>query len=235
LPFRYVFLLSFVFFMFSTAGGLWMINAGIKPTLTAYAETQTEKIGTMVINKAITKKIANGIDVDKLMEGISSEDGIQYNTEIINRVQSEITNLVQLNLKEAERGNLEELEFLTDVEIDEEQSGKSDGIVYSVPLGQATNNALLANLGPQIPIRFNAIGAVQSNLKTDVESFGINNAIVKVFVQLKVDVQIIIPFATETTSIEQEVLIAMREFKGEVPQFYNNGGESSPSIEVPVD
>lgn len=220
--------------MFSTAGSLWLINAGIKPTLTAFAETQTKQIATKVINKAITKKIANGIDVENLIKEDSSDDA-QYNAEIINRIQSEITNLVQLNIKEAERGNLQELEFLTDVEINEEETGKSDGIVFSVPLGQATNNALLANLGPQIPIRFNAIGAVQTDLKTNVEDFGINNALVKVYVHLKVDIKIIIPFETKTTTIEQDILVAMKEFKGDVPQFYNNGGEASPSIEVPVD
>ncbi|WP_409251868.1 sporulation protein YunB [Bacillus sp. SCS-153A] len=235
LPFRYVFLLTFVFFMFSTAGGIWIINKGLKPTLMSYAETQTSKIGTLVINKAVSKKIANVMDINEVTQEMESAGGKsyrQFNTEIINRVQNEIVNLVQLNLKDAERGNLRDLEFLTEVEI--EEGTEEDGIIFSVPIGQATNNALLGNLGPKIPIRFNAIGDVVSDVKTDVQEFGINNALVKVYIHIKVDVQIIIPFATQTETIQQDILVAMGLMEGEVPQFFNSGGESAPSIEVPL-
>jgi sporulation protein YunB len=238
LPFRYVFLLTFVFFMFSTAGGLWIINEGLKPTLVSYAETQTSRIGTLVINKAVSKKIANVMDINEVTQETDAPDGgrgyRKFNTEIITRVQNEIVNLVQLNLKEAERGNLKDLEFLTEVEIDEDGT-EEEGIVFSVPLGQATNNALLGNLGPKIPVRFNAIGDVVSDVKTDVEEFGINNALVKVYIHVQVNVQIIIPFATKTQTIEQDVLVAMGLMEGEVPQFFNSGGDSAPSIEVPLD
>ena len=121
------------------------------------------------------------------------------------------------------------------MEIDEEKSEGAEGIVYSVPLGQATNNALLGNLGPKIPVRFNAVGDVESDVKTKVEEFGINNALVKVYIHIKVNVQIIIPFPTKTKTIEQNVLVAMGIMKGDVPQFYNNSGDSAPSIEVPLD
>ncbi|RIW38877.1 sporulation protein YunB [Bacillus salacetis] len=238
LPFRYVFLLTFVFFMFSTAGGLWIINEGLKPTLVSYAETQTSRIGTLVINKAVSKKIANVMDINEVTQETDASDGEggyrQFNTEIITRVQNEIVNLVQLNLKEAERGNLKDLEFLTDVDI-EESGGEEEGIVFSVPIGQATNNALLGNLGPKVPVKFNAIGDVVSDIETEVQEFGINNAMVKVYIHVQVNVQIIIPFATDTKTIEQKILVAMGLMKGEVPQFFNSGGDSAPSIEVPLD
>jgi sporulation protein YunB len=240
LPFRYVFLLSFVFFIFSTAAGLWIINEGIKPTLTSYAETQTRKIATMVINKAINKKIANVIDINDIIETVPNPNGngtttTKFNTEIISRVQSEITSLVQMNIKEAERGNLEALEFLSDVEINKEETIKREGIVYVVPLGQATNNALLGNLGPQIPVRFFAIGDAQSNVKTYYEALGINNVWVEVFIEIEVNIQIIIPFATKVTTIKQDIPVAMGLIQGKVPQFYNGGGNTSPSIEVPFE
>jgi len=239
LPLRYVFLITFVFFIISTVGSLWVINNGLKPTLVSYAESQTRKIATMVISKAINKKIANSIEMNDIIETVPDESGngstvTKFNTEIINRVLAETTNLVQLNLKEAERGNLQALELLSDVEIDSERTRNSEGIVYTVPLGQATNNALLGNLGPKIPVRFNAIGSVASDVKTNVKPYGINNAFVEVSVQVKVDVQIIIPFATKVTTIKQDIPVASAMIRGEVPQFYNNGGDTSPSIEVPV-
>lgn len=237
LPFRYVFLLTIVFFTFSTATGLWMVNEGLKPTLISYAESQTRKIATLVISNAVNKKIANDMDIDKIIEAVPNQDGSvsKLNAEIVNRVKAETTSLVQRNLKEAESGNLSELELMMDVEFEKSDKNKADGIVYYVPLGQATNNALLGNLGPQIPIRFTPIGDVSSDVKTKISDFGINNAYVQVYVHLTVNVQIIIPFATKVTTLTEDIPVAMFLIKGNVPQFYNNGGDSAPSIEIPID
>ncbi len=235
LPFRYVFLLTFVFFTFSTATGLWLVNKGLKPTLTDYAESQTRKIATLVISNAINKKIANEMNLDKIIEETDGKksSSVKFNAEIVNRVKAETTTLVQKNIKEAERGNLTELELLTDIDIETEKKDE-EGIVYYVPLGQATNNALLGNLGPRIPIRFTPIGDVRSDVKASIKDFGINNAVIQVYIHITVNVQIIIPFATSVTTITEDIPVAIYVMEGDVPQFYNNGGGGTvPSIEIP--
>ncbi|MDQ0215158.1 sporulation protein YunB [Oikeobacillus pervagus] len=239
LPFRYVLIITFMIFVFSTIASLWIINEGIKPTLVTYAETQTKAIAAKVISKAVNKKVANAIDINDIIETVPSGDGkgttvTKFNTEIINRVLGETTTLVQLNLKEAERGNLQALELLSDVEIENKKMEKSEGIVYSVPLGQATNNALLGNLGPRVPIRFNAIGNVRSDVKSNVKPYGINNAFVEVSIRVQVNVQIIVPFATKMTTVEQDIPVAMGIIEGGVPQFYNGGSNQAPTLTVPV-
>lgn len=203
----------------------------------SYAESQTRKIATLVINKAINKKIANGMDIDKVIEFVPVDGGsstvVKFNTEIINRVKAETTNLVQMNLKEAERGNLASLEMLSDIEIVTDEEEKKEGIIYYVPLGQATNNALLGNMGPMIPVKFNAIGDVTSDIVWETEEHGINNSLVNVSVRVKVNVQIIIPFATKIATVQEDIPIGSFYYPGKVPQFYNGGGDSSPSIELP--
>ncbi|HAQ06793.1 MAG TPA: sporulation protein YunB [Bacillus bacterium] len=236
LPFRYVFLLTFVFFPFSTAAGLWIIDKGLEPTLMRYAESQTRKIATLVINKAINKKIASGMDIDKVIEFVPVDGGsttvVKFNTEIINRVKAETTNIVQMNLKEAERGNLTSLEMLSDVEIVTDED-KEEGIIYYVPLGQATNNALLGNMGPKVPVKFNAIGDVTADVVWETEDHGINNTLINVSVRVKVNVQIIIPFATDIATVQEDIPIGSFYYPGKVPQFYNGGGSTSPAIQLP--
>lgn len=238
LPFRYVFLLTFVFFCFSTAAGLWIINNGIEPTLMRYAETQTRKIATMVINKAVDKKIASDMNLNKIIQLVPDSSGssisaINFDTEIINRVKAETTTLVQINLKEAESGNLSVLDPLKEVEVETDKDKKSEGIAYYFPLGQATNNALLGNLGPRIPVRFNAIGDVRSDVESRVEEHGINNAWIKVYIHVEVNVQIIIPFATKITKVEESIPVAMQFIPGKVPQYFNGGEKASPSLQLP--
>lgn len=236
LPFRYVILISFVFFLLSTAAGLWVVNYGIKPTLTRYAESQTKKIAPIVISKAVKEVIPNVKDIREITEMVQNGSGgssVQYKTDIINQIQADITRAIQLNLKQAEAGNLDALTEETGVEFDYESSSQGEGIVYSFPLGQATNNALLGNLGPRIPIRFTAIGDVTTNVDTRVEQYPINNMFVTISIQVQVNVQIIIPFGTKEAVVQQEVPIAIGLYPGDVPQFYNNSGNTNPSIQFP--
>ena len=201
-----------------------------------YAESQTRKIATLVINKAINKKIASGMDIDKVIEFVPVDGGsttvVKFNTEIINRVKAETTNIVQMNLKEAERGNLTSLEMLSDVEIVTDED-KEEGIIYYVPLGQATNNALLGNMGPKVPVKFNAIGDVTADVVWETEDHGINNTLINVSVRVKVNVQIIIPFATDIATVQEDIPIGSFYYPGKVPQFYNGGGSTSPAIQLP--
>ena len=112
LPFRYVLLLSFVFFIFSTAAGLWIVNKGIQPTLMRYADSQTRKIAPMVISKAVREVIPNVKDIKEITQ--TEPDGAggtitQFDVEIINHIMMEMASQVQKNLKSAELGNLEAL------------------------------------------------------------------------------------------------------------------------------
>lgn len=236
LPFRYVLLLSFVFFVFSTLLGLWIVNKGMKPTLISYAETQTGKIAPMVVTKAVKDVLPEVKDISEVTEMVPDGNGrttVQYRTDVINQIQAELSKEIQLNLNEAERGNLEPLEMDTGVEIDYDKLNEEEGISYSFPLGQATNNALLGNLGPKVPIRFSAVGNVQTNAEHKVEHYPINNIFITVIVAVEVNVQIIIPFGTETAVVKQDVPIAMGYYPGDVPQFYNEGQGLNPSIELP--
>jgi sporulation protein YunB len=231
-----VVLLTAVFFLFSTAIGLWAVNKGIEPTLMRYAESETRNIAALVINKAITKRTTDVGDNNEVIVLIPNDNGkpnAKLNTAYINRVLAETTAQIQKNLKTASRGDLSSLEQLTDVEIETKNAKKGDGIVWYVPLGQATNVALLGNLGPKIPVRFHAIGEVKPDVKITTDQVGINNIHYGVSVDIEVSVQIITPFATKITKLKQSIPVGDSYIQGDVPQFYNNGGGLMPSIQLP--
>ena len=86
-----------------------------------------------------------------------------------------------------------------------------------------------------MPIRFHIIGNVSSDVATTITEFGINNALVEVNIRLKVNVQIIVPFASKTATVEQTIPVAIGLTRSQVPNIYTNGGDGAqPSIEVPV-
>lgn len=100
------------------------------------------------------------------------------------------------------------------MEIETDETAASDGIVWYVPLGQATQIALLGNLGPKIPVKFTAIGDVRPDVKIESKPMGINNTWVDVFIHIEVSVQIITPFATEITKIEQSIPVGNSLIQG---------------------
>ncbi len=71
-------------------------------------------------------------------------------------------NLSQSHLEQAEAGNLDILPCKIYRIMIRKQWKSQGGIVFFVPIGQATNIPLLGNLGPKIPIRFHVIGDVQA-------------------------------------------------------------------------
>jgi sporulation protein YunB len=227
-------------FLLSIAGLFYFINGRLTPTYLDYAEVQTNKIASMVISKAINSRTANVLDVNDIIEEVPSDNSnnmvtTKFNTEIINRVLSDTNSLVQSHLEQAEKGDLTSLPYLDDIEYDKQTMEDQGGVVFFVPMGQATNIPLIGNLGPKIPIRFHVIGNVQSNVESSIREFGINNAYVEVSIHIKVNVQIIVPLASKMSVVEQNIPVAMGLVQGQVPYIYTKGeGGSPPSIEVPI-
>ncbi|WP_100405325.1 sporulation protein YunB [Bacillus solitudinis] len=233
LPFRYVLLLSFIIFVILTIQGLWIIEKGIRPTLVEIATTETRVIATKAINDAVNKKITGDLSQEDLFILTEDADGnvktVQFNTQIYNRVLSEATNRVQRHLKAIEQGEVFDISITDeDLGIDGEPSADG-GIIYTVPLGQATNNALLAQLGPQIPVRFSAIGDVKTDYNYEVKNTGINNTNISVNFDVIVDVKIVIPFATNTEAVKTTIPIGFLNIQGPVPDVYAEGGMIIPS------
>jgi sporulation protein YunB len=233
IPFRYVFIFTFVVFIILTAQGLWLIEKGIKPTLLSIAESRINQIATATINDAISKQVANRIDTKELtiveMDNEGFVSTVDFNPKVLARVLSEATIRVQNNLKRVENGELDQLGVAEDVDI-ETTEPRAKGIVYEIPLGQATKNTLLANLGPKIPVQFTPIGSVESNLYTKLTPYGINNVYVEILVHIEVKVKVVIPFATKTAIVSTDIPVGMRMVSGRVPQFYNNGKDGEGSL-----
>ncbi len=241
LPFRTVFAISTVIFIIFTLQGLWLVERGIKPVLIEIAKAETQRIAQQAINDAVSKKMVG--DVEELGEQqelvITEKDesgkitSARINSQGFNRILSEATVTAQDYLNMIERGEINQWsEHLKDSEI-EPVKGKDQGVVHYIALGKATQNSLLANLGPRVPIRFVIIGEVQSKPISNVKLVGINNIWIEINIRFEVDVNVVVPFATETEKVTANVPLVFTLINGEVPQFYNRSNEGIPPAIVP--
>ena len=184
---------------------LKIISIRVSPILMNYAELETKKLSSIVINRAVNKQLANGMNIDEMFNIIKNDNGeiatIDFNPAIVNKVLNTTTNVVLINLKAIEEGNIDFIE-LPDILISNDKDKLKNGIIYEIPLGTITNSGFLSNLGPKIPIKLNIIGSVESNVKTNIKEYGINNALVEIYIRISVTEQINVPFISKrvTTS-----------------------------------
>jgi len=203
------------------------INKRFTPILLETAELEIGKFSTIVINKAIAQVLEDKINTEELFDTIINQDGeiqtIDFNPIIVNQVLNVATSVVQNNLKLLEEGDLDTI-GIYDMDLPEDRiEDLKKGIITKIPMGVITNNSLLSNLGPSIPIRLHYIGDVNSNITTKITQYGINNALVEIGVKLQMTAQIILPFITDKMTLECDIPLAIKMIQGSVPNYYGSG------------
>ncbi len=228
--------LLFIIIVLGIILGLKYINSKVTPIMMITAKEECNKLSTIIINDAIKKQIVDGISFDKLFI-ITYEQGqiatIDFDSVMVNKVLSTITQTIQANLKYIEQGNVEMLELSSNVLAHYNQDKLKQGIIYEVPLGISYNNTFLSNLSPKVPVRINLIGSIDSGINTKVTNYGINNALIEVYVDVSVNMQTILPFQSDVSTVKMSVPLALKLIRGQVPEYYANG-DNGPTISLPI-
>lgn len=203
------------------------------PLLVSYAEAEAKKLIILVINKAVTKQI-NNVDTNDIFEVTYNKDGevilIDFNSKRTSIALSTITSLVELNLRAIEEGKIDMLE-LPDNSLESFDTDLLEkGIILEVPLGVITNSTFLTNLGPKIPVKLALIGDVSSGFSTDVDEYGINNALITLNIDVEVNAKVVLPFVSDDMNISASIPIAMKVIQGNIPEYYLNGFTSRSNI-----
>lgn len=194
----------------------------IEPSLTKYAEVETKRIITLIINNSIKEETM--IDYNNILEIESDSNNeiksINLNTNKVNKILQDVNDQIQYNIKKVEEGNLENIDkYLKGVsEIDYEKI--KNGIVYYITFGNITGNILTNNLGPKIPIKFSMSSDVVSNIESNIKEYGINNAMLEVNIISTVTMTINMPFVSKTIEVNNSIPIIMKIIQGNIPEYY---------------
>ena len=218
---------------------LKIISIRVSPILMNYAELETKKLSSIVINRAVNKQLANGMNIDEMFNIIKNDNGeiatIDFNPAIVNKVLNTTTNVVLINLKAIEEGNIDFIE-LPDILISNDKDKLKNGIIYEIPLGTITNSGFLSNLWPKIPIKLNIIGSVESNVKTNIKEYGINNALVEIYIRISVTEQINVPFISKRVTVTSDIPVALKVIQGSVPKYYGGTlSKQSNIFSIPIE
>lgn len=233
----FVFIIIFLFLAIYFS--LKYINLKVNPILLDYAELESRKIASIVINNAVNKNVTENVDVEDLF--LITKDAndeiktIDFNPITVNKLLTKTTNSVQMNLKYIEQGKIELLDLATNALIDYNKDKLKQGIIYEIPTGVIFGNSFLANIGPTIPVKFSLVGDIISYVNTKITNYGINNALIEVNIVLELSEQVILPFVTNKIKIETTIPVALKLIQGSVPEYYMNGVQNSPSFALPIE
>jgi sporulation protein YunB len=234
-----IFIATLIMCVIITIIVLKIISIRVSPILMNYAELETKKLSSIVINRAVNKQLANGMNIDEMFNIIKNDNGeiatIDFNPAIVNKVLNTTTNVVLINLKAIEEGNIDFIE-LPDILISNDKDKLKNGIIYEIPLGTITNSGFLSNLGPKIPIKLNIIGSVESNVKTNIKEYGINNALVEIYIRISVTEQINVPFISKRVTVTSDIPVALKVIQGSVPKYYGGTlSKQSNIFSIPIE
>lgn len=212
-------LITFILLIIFTFIILVFLSNKVMPFYMNYSEAEMKRVVTTVINKSVTEEVTNQLEVDSLFV-LKKENNntiiVDFDPVIVNRVMSKISDVVYNNLKLISKKDKLTLEKYN-----------LDESYFYIPSGIIFNTTMLNNVGPRIPINLEIISSVNPNLKTEVTEYGINNSLIEVYINVIVDVKMILPMYSNTMQIVVVVPLAVKLIQGEVPKYYQRGYASS--------
>lgn len=209
-------ILLIILISISTIYMLKVLNKKVIPQLLSYSEIETKKIVSSIINSTVIENISKNIYDDLFKTTKTSDNSIKsidFDSNKVTKLLSDTSKLIEQNLKYLEKGETNKLGL-------ENISINKKGIIYEIPSGVIFDNVILNNIMPKIPVKIDTIGNVFCKLNTNVEDYGINNALIKVNINIEVEVKILLPFISKNTKIIADVPIIMKLIEGAVPNYY---------------
>ncbi|MGD8192062.1 sporulation protein YunB [Brevibacillus ginsengisoli] len=207
------FLIAFVITIVLSFQSLFWLEQRLQPTLMILASQKAEQLAKQAISDAVTKRIAQqGVDFNEIVHMEKDQNGkiqaVDFNFKEYSRIVGETTSRIQNRLKEFEEEKVER----------------------TIPLGLATGNSFLAQMGPDLPVTFMPIGSVKTRLETDLKEAGINMVLATVYIYVEVDLRIVIPFNTDQKTVVTQIPITHSLIVGEVPQYLYNNPAGKPEV-----
>lgn len=208
---KHLYIIIFIFLVTFILLKLFTIKSS--PLLMEYAENKSKNIiNTLVnnsLNKIINKSEIKIIDVEKNNQG--DIVNINFNNNVMNEILYKVTDNL-LN-------DIYILEKKTKKNINDKHVPKED-YIYFIPIGIINNIPILTNIGPKIPFKIEIISSTENNIVNNVKEYGINSSLVEIVLNIKIQIEVILPFQSKTIFVNKNIILESKIIQGKIPQYY---------------
>lgn len=173
----------------------------IEPIIEKNCKSMAKSIATKVSNTKATE-VMSKYEYNDILSITKDEQGnikmVGTNIFVVNKIISDIPVYIQ-----------EELE-------------KEENSSFKIPLGSFLGSNLFAGRGPNVNIKMKIAGDLETDLKSEFISSGINQTLHRIYLEIKCNVIILTPFETIEEQIVNQLLLAEGVIVGEIPSSYYN-------------
>ena len=182
---------------------LVIISVFLRDLSTKIAVSDAVDIVTKTVNDAINETISDGgYDADYFIELKKDESG---------SVAAITSNMAHVNL-------------LSTTVLNSVIASTDNGVIrVGIPLGNLTGLNLLMGKGPDVSIDIIMLTSSKVDFKNEITPCGINQTKYQLMLEICVDVDVIVPWGTQSAQTVTEVIVADTVIIGDVPQTYLNG------------
>ena len=204
---------KFLIILVMMIGTFQVLFCATKPIIEALCKDKAKSVATIICNEESTKIIAN----------YQYEDIITIHRDNDNNITMIQSNMIPINYIISDVG--EKIQK----RIDETPSQK-----IHINLGSFTGSKLLSGIGPNVPVKLNLVGNIETDLRSEFKSQGINQTIHRIYLQVDCRINILTPYDIVEEKISNQVLIAENIIVGKIPEAYYNlqGLNSNNAIDI---
>ncbi len=183
---------------------LFAVSASIylKKISTQIAVADAKDVITAKVNEAVIQTLAEGdYDGDYFVTFQKSDSGE------VSAISSNMARINELSSKVLERVV---------------GSTRENTVTIGIPTGNLTGASLLMGRGPRIPVKIIVLSSSRVEFDNSIVTAGINQTKHQITLRVTVDMEILVPWGTESTEVGTDVLIADTVIVGRVPDTYLN-------------
>lgn len=181
------------------------------------AGSKLEEISTQIIKKDIVPDnvVLNNlitIEMNKNQEILGVNIDMDYSRELM----VDVVQNIQKNIDLIESGKFNTNELIKGLKV------YKNNTYIEVPLMLYKNGVMMQNLGPLIPLEVDFYEYVLGNVEIEINEYGINNALMKVYLEVELEQKIYIPYKEEKFKRKYSLLLGSKVIVGKVPSFYGD-------------
>lgn len=182
------------------------------PVIVANTETQIGNFATRSINYAIADTMNQSVSYGELVNVIKDENDnvslIEANSVRINVLSKTMSKVVMNNFLEFAKNPIK------------------------IALGSFTGISILAGSGPTIAYKVNPYGEVFCYFTSDFSSAGINQTHHKIYLNISIKVNVVMPLRKLVINSSSEVLLCETLIVGKIPEVYLNSGNLTDMLNL---
>ena len=103
-------------------------------------------------------------------------------------------------------------------------------ILFMIPIGALSNQAIFTSIGPKIPLQIYFVDNVFTEVKTKVTDYGINNALIEIYLSVTLTYEIVSPSVREEETLNYSLPIDQKIIEGVVPNILGHTFETKTTF-----